>query len=167
VVVLSDSVRNYMSRFLDLKWCIDLGYIDPPANEHYGQHTVADLKLPTPHALPPSASVCDAASFFHAHPELTHAPVISETNGLVGVVSLDSITDALSGAQPSAPWPPVTSAYLAEFREIPATLPLAQLHYTLRKNEVAFVTSRETPSSPKMLHGIVTKRDLLAFLTRN
>jgi CBS domain-containing protein len=164
VVVLADGVRNYMSKFLDSRWCIDLGYMEPPANEHYGQHTVADLRLDSPHALPPTATLRDALAFLQSHPEVTHLPVISEAKGLEGVVSLDSLTDALLAAPPSAPSPPVTAAFLAEFREIPADLPLAQLHYTLRKNDVAFVTHRASPTAPKALRGIVTKRDLLAFL---
>lgn len=164
VVVLADGVRNYMSKFLDSRWCIDMGYIEPPANEHYGQHTVADLRLDSPHALPPTATLRDALAFLQSHPEVTHLPVISEAKGFEGVVSLDSLTDALLAAPPSAPSPPVTVAFLAEFREIPADLPLAQLHYTLRKNDVAFVTHRASPTAPKALRGVVTKRDLLAFL---
>jgi cystathionine beta-synthase len=164
VVVLSDGVRNYMSKFLDSRWCIDMGYMEPPTNEHYGQHTVADLRLASPHVLPPTASLRDALALLQSHPEVTHLPIVSETQSLEGVVSLDSLTDALLAAPPSAPSPPVTTAFLPEFREIPADLPLAQLHYTLRKNDVAFITHRASPTAPKVLRGIVTKRDLLAFL---
>lgn len=164
MVVFSDGVRNYMSKFLDPKWCIDLGYLPAPSNEHYGQHTVADLALSIPLTLPPTATLRDALEVFQSHPEMTHLPIVSQDKGLEGVISLDSLTDALLSSPRSGSSPSVKTAFLAEFREITKGMPLTQLHYTLRKNEIAFITQRDAPSSPKILLGMATKRDILAFI---
>lgn len=166
VVVFSDGVRNYMSKFLDPKWCIDLGYMAPPTNDHYADHTVADLVHRPPLTLPPTANLQDALDLLQSHPELTHVPIVSESKGLEGVVSLDSITDALIATPSSSPLPLVTAAFLPEFREISLDMPLTQLHYTLRKNDIAFVT-RDSASSPKLLLAVISKRDLLTFLARH
>lgn len=38
VVLLPDSVRNYMTKFLDDEWMYEHGFYDRPADDHVGNH---------------------------------------------------------------------------------------------------------------------------------
>jgi cystathionine beta-synthase len=67
VVIIADSVRNYISKFLDYKWMVDWGYEEPPKNSKLGGRTVADLHLPAAPTLPATASCKEAVDFLHAH----------------------------------------------------------------------------------------------------
>ncbi len=159
VVVLSDGVRNYMSKFLDPKWCYDWGFLDAPQNDHYGDATVKNLNLAVPECLPANITCRQAIDFVESHPAMSLIPVISEQKGLEGVVSVESLIDALAGSSADGN---ISAAFLAEYREIPEDFALRQLHFTLKKNDVAFVTSQQ--DGKKILKGVVTKRELLKYL---
>lgn len=161
VVVLSDSVRNYMSKFLDTKWMIDWGHMPAPASAKLGDLAVSDLPLAAPRALPPTAS-CREAIAFLTNSDAGFVPIVSEEKGLEGVVSADSIIEHLAGNDAATHDDSVTHAYLAEYRQIPATTPLSQLRFVLAKEQVAFVVEQEGPK--KALKGVATKRDLLRLL---
>jgi len=67
VFIVCDSVRNYMSKFLDYKWMVDWGFEEAPKSAKFGGQTVAALNLPEPHSLAPSANCKQAVEYMQAH----------------------------------------------------------------------------------------------------
>jgi len=164
VVIVCDGVRNYMSKLLDEKWCIDWGYIDPPSNKVLGQRAVSDLSLTPPVTAGPETTCQQAAELLLKH-GLSHLPIVSQEKGLEGVVSQVSLTDRLLD-NPADTSAPVTAAYLAEFREILPSTSLGQLRFILKKEEVAFVVQTDDKKKKELL-AVVTQSSLLALAAHN
>eukprot|EP01087_Luapelamoeba_hula_P010970 TRINITY_DN2937_c0_g1_i1.p1 TRINITY_DN2937_c0_g1~~TRINITY_DN2937_c0_g1_i1.p1 ORF type:complete len:485 (+),score=108.45 TRINITY_DN2937_c0_g1_i1:66-1520(+) len=173
VVLLSDSVRNYITKFLDKRWMIDRGFMSPPAEELKrgdSTKTASDLSLPAPLTLAAGSTIADAISFFSQH-HVRFAPVLSKAEGegqdggsLLGVVSEQSVLDYLLLKDGSSKQADVKEAFMAEYREVSADTTVQRLYYVVTKNDVAFVTSKKADGNRKVLHAVVTKSDLLRFL---
>lgn len=62
VVLLPDSVRNYMSKFLNDGWMVENGFMKPEVNNSHwwSKHTLAELKLSTPVTVDPLVTCGEA-----------------------------------------------------------------------------------------------------------
>lgn len=109
VVVLSDSTRNYMSKFLDDNWMIKQGFetetfrnkyslaasvpkgpISPETCEWWESRTCIDLDLPSPITVPPTLSCLEAAEVMREY-GIDQLPIVHDINGVVGVVTLGNL----------------------------------------------------------------------------
>jgi len=160
VVIIADSVRNYMSKFLDYKWMVDWGFEEAPKHSKLGGRTVADLHLPVPPTLPATASCKDAVEFLRSHGARV-VPVIGTAKELVGIVTDEGLMNYLCGDGTSA-MDPISKAFAAEYREISAETSLDQLRFILSKEGVAVVTHGK-----KELVAVITKLDLCAALVQD
>jgi len=163
VFIVADSVRNYMSKFLDYKWMVDWGYEDAPKNPKLGGRNVADLHLPTPTALPATASCKQAVEFLHTH-NVRVVPAIGAAKELLGVVTDEGLMNYLCNDGTSAA-DPISQAFAAEYREISPETSLDQLRFILSKEGTAFVT--QAHHGKKELLAVVTKYDLCAALLQD
>jgi len=173
VVLLPDSVRNYMTKFLNDDWMIDNEFTD----EHFMQSinketekwhgaTVADLKLPTPITVLPSHSI-DKALDIMKRRGFDQLPVVNDKKRAVGILTLGNVlshlttkravvTDEVSKCM-------ISFSTKSTYTEITPATPLANLKAFFEQNSMALVTKPES----KEIVGVCTQIDLLSFLVKH
>lgn len=176
VVILPDSVRNYMTKFLNDDWMRERGFTDEKfeaesadkkAKEQYGEAKVGDLGLKTA-VTTDSETTCKEAIEIMEKNGFDQLPVTAGPHRrLKGLVTLGNILSRISSgrAKPDTPVSKVMfhfDLYTKKFEEITKDTPLDRLTRFFETNSSALVTER-TDDGLKVLH-VVTKVDLLSFL---
>lgn len=99
VVILADSVRNYMTKFLNDDWMVENGFMAASevetADDRFHGATVGDLNLPTPVTVQPSATCKDAIELMRAN-GFDQLPVVSPAGKPVGMVTLGNLLAKLA-----------------------------------------------------------------------
>jgi len=97
VVILPDSVRNYMSKFLNDDWMVNNGFIEPDYNlqsQWWYNRTVSDLRLSTPCTVYPDCPISDAINFM-SEEGYDQLPVVDEEGVILGSVTLGNLTSQI------------------------------------------------------------------------
>ncbi|XP_017265681.1 cystathionine beta-synthase b [Kryptolebias marmoratus] len=173
VVILPDSVRNYMSKFLSDQWMHELGFLslEPPngIKPWWWDLTVQSLRLSSPLTLTPSLS-CQKTIEILREKAFDQAPVIDESGEMLGMATLGTIlSDVLPGKVKLSD--PVGTALCKNFRQVHLTDKLAKLSCILKSHNFVLVmrdhTQYEADGSScerQMVFGVVTAIDLLNFI---
>lgn len=172
VVILPDSVRNYMTKFLNDDWMKTNGFTEAsqPSEskkevENYGDFTIADLKLP-PAITVGSTATCESVLEILNKSGFDQVPVVDGDKKVVGVVTvghmLSKITKKLAKASD-----PVTVVMFQfntkrPFVEITPQTKLSDVVAFFEKNSSAVVTEK---GSNAVKH-VVTKVDLVKFIMK-
>lgn len=137
VVVLPDSTRNYMSKFLDDEWMVaqgleppslltrgaggaartilDGGSDGPAAAEWWEVCTVEDLDLPEPYTVPPTMASSEAIKIMNER-GFDQLPVVVNSR-VLGVVTLGNLTSKIL-AKAAKKSTPVSSLMFTQFRQV-------------------------------------------------
>lgn len=173
VVILADSVRNYMTKFLNDDWMIDNEFTDEQFLQSIQQEkskwhgaTVADLKLPTPITVLGTDTIEKALDIMKRR-GFDQLPVVNEKKRAVGILTLGNVLSHLT-AKRVATTEPVSQCMIhfstnRSFTEITPATPLANLKTFFEQNSVALVTKPET----REIVGVCTQIDLLSFLVKH
>jgi cystathionine beta-synthase len=97
VVILPDSVRNYMTKFLNDDWMIRNNFIEPDydiQSEWWFNRPVSDLPLNSPSTVLPSCLITDAISILHDE-GYDQLPVVDENGSILGTVTLGNLTSQI------------------------------------------------------------------------
>lgn len=175
VVILPDSVRNYMTKFLNDDWMVNFGFTDPDtearAKEEIDQWkgaTVKDLNLPAAVIVDSKTTLQDALDIMKKG-GFDHLPIVDESKKLIGIVTTSSLLTSVSKGKAkfsdSVSKAMYTSNTKKPFQEITPTTLLSDLQRFFEKNSAAFVTEKE--GDHQVVKNVVTKVDLLHFLTSN
>ncbi|XP_056184655.1 cystathionine beta-synthase-like [Falco biarmicus] len=174
VVILPDSVRNYMSKFLNDKWMTKNGFLND-VQEHkpwWWNIKVQKLNLSAPLILLPEVS-CQKAIEILQEKGYDQAPVVAESGLILGMVTLsNTLTSVLAGnAQFSDP---VTKVIYDQFSKIGLEDSLGKLSCILENDHFAIVVHEQMQFNgngssfmKQMVFGVVTAMDLLNFVSRN
>ena len=90
VVLLPDSIRNYMSKFLSDSWMVDCGYVDDQhirrdrIESWWAEKRVADLELNSPITVSPD-TICSEAIELMSSQAFDMVPVQSHEDGKVSI----------------------------------------------------------------------------------
>jgi len=175
VVLLPDSVRNYMSKFLSDEWMEESGFTDQVTKEEkvaevqqWQGATIKDLKLPD------AVTVSSTATTAHTLEVLRkggfdQVPVVDEKKRMVGLVTVGNLLSKVSAGHVK-PSDPVTKVMFhfdtkRPFVEITLDTKLADLTNFFEHNSAAFVTVQE--NDIPVVKKVVTKVDLLTFLMKH
>jgi len=173
VVLLPDSVRNYMSKFLNDDWMIDGGFVDPSVintqkqeDQKWHGALVKDLKLTTPITVQSSESVAHAIDILRRK-GFDQIPVVNDKKLPIGLITLGNLLSHLTSGR-SAPADPVSKAMLhfstkRAFVEITPETPLANLKQFFEQNSIALVVNGKS----KEIVGVCTQIDLLNYLIQH
>jgi cystathionine beta-synthase len=173
VVILPDSVRNYMTKFLNDDWMRQHGFTDEKfeeesfenkAKKDFAGATVKNLKLAAAITTDANTTCADAVTLMQKN-GFDQLPVTS-SNRLQGLVTLGNILSRMSSgrAKPDTPVSNVMFHFTKgskKFEEITENTPLDQLTRFFEHHSSALVTDGQ-----KVKH-VVTKVDLLAYLVKN
>lgn len=149
VVILPDSVRNYMTKALSDDWMLDHGFVDHDViqpklvNAWWADRRVCDLPLSnTPLTITSNVTCKDAIALLKAE-GFDMVPVISD-NSVVGVVTEGNMTSALLGGR-AAPDTTVEDAGVIykTFRKISMNHSLADLAHALDWEPYALIVTEQ------------------------
>jgi cystathionine beta-synthase len=195
VVVLPDSVRSYLTKFIDDDWMKLNGFLDDATlaaqakkKSQYKGATIADLNLKPVVTVKTNAKLSAVIDLLRDR-GFDQIPVLNENDKLVGLATLGHILSLVSRKRASVE-SPVQDVMLdfrklnefearsdvglvtpgehhpqRKFVEITVDTPLSALNRFFEHNSAAVVTER-TGEGVKPVH-VVTKVDLLTYLAKN
>ncbi|KAI8062509.1 cystathionine beta-synthase [Gongronella butleri] len=179
VVILPDSVRNYMTKFLNDDWMREKGFTDESfeeqsfeqkAKKDYRGAVVKDLKLSQAVTID-SETLCREAIDIMKSNGFDQLPVTAGPNKrLRGLVTMGHILSRIASgrATPATHIGEVMYKFVNskhKFEEITVDTPLDQLTRFFENNSSALVTEKSADNTLNVKH-VVTKVDLLSFLVR-
>lgn len=177
VVIITDSVRNYMSKFLSDDWMIECGFAEakelgrPQYTTWWAERRVRELDLKTPITISPGLT-CKQAINLLTREGFDTLPVISSDGKIMGVVTEGNLTAKLVSNRVK-PTDDITAALYTQFRKVTLNTTLGDLaevfdrdHYALVVTEQLCYTGQGAEANTHfVVSGIVTRIDLLNFIT--
>ncbi|CAN0285265.1 unnamed protein product, partial [Discosporangium mesarthrocarpum] len=189
VVVLPDSVRNYMSKYLSDEWMYEQGFINEAqvgrqrqqadrggcfcsteqlANAWWASKRVSELDLQTPLTVSPTVSIQEAINILKKQ-GYDMVPVVSEDNKIMGVVTEGNLSANLLNNR-AKPQDDVTRVMYRQFKKVGLHTPLAELAKWFDRDHFALVCQDQRSytqgkySTMTVITGVVTRVDLLSFI---
>jgi len=173
VVILPDSIRNYMTKFLDNNWLMDRDIIKD--EEHitnwWENEKVSSLELSAPLTILPSVSV-ESAIDIMSKEGFDQLPVIQATGEVGGVVSLGSLKAKLLKGKIMSD-DPIMKATYSTFKKVTLETTLGKLNRILDSEHFALVvhsqrlyTNSNTVETRDIIVGIATDIDLIHYISR-
>jgi cystathionine beta-synthase len=172
VVILPDSVRNYMTKFLSDDWMVANGFLDTPQlDTWWAPKKVSELAITTPFTVTADVTCAEAIRILSTE-GFDQLPVVGEDNEILGVVTEGNLTaKVLSGrVQPSAP---VSDVMFTDFGRVTLQTTLNDLATVFDREHFALVTTSQRcyqgagsePTEKTVVFGVVSRIDLLKYTT--
>lgn len=176
VVILADSVRNYMSKFLNDSWMVDNGFIEEDfqalQNEWWAHKTVSELKLETPVTVTPGVT-CQQCIDILNRCGIDQLPCVSEHGAIQGMITLGNLMSQIVSGR-AKPNDSVTKVLYRQFKQVSINTSLAQLSKIFDRDHFALVvqtqkcyTGPSQVSDKAVIFGVVTRIDLVNFIVKN
>ncbi|XP_037102146.1 cystathionine beta-synthase-like [Syngnathus acus] len=174
VVILPDSVRNYMSKFLSDKWMVQKGFLSEKElmvkNPWWWNLNVQNLNLCAPLTVLPTVS-CQRTIQILKEKGFDQAPVVDESGVILGMVTLGNMLASILAGKIKLS-DPVNKVLYKQFKQIRLLDNLGKLSRILEIDHFALVVHEQiqyltdgSPSLKQMVFGVVTAVDLLNFVT--
>uniref|UniRef100_A0A7N8XRM3 Cystathionine beta-synthase n=1 Tax=Mastacembelus armatus TaxID=205130 RepID=A0A7N8XRM3_9TELE len=174
VVIMVDSVRNYMSKFLSDKWMCEKGFLSLEAEVDskpwWWNLPVQSLPLCAPLTVLPTVS-CQKTTELLNEKAFDQAPVIDESGAILGMVTLRTILSSVSAGKVK-PSDAVSKVLCKTFKQVHLTDNLGKLSRILETDNFVLVVHDHTQncadgSAPQkqMVFGVVTAIDILNYIT--
>lgn len=174
VVLLADSVRNYMSKFLNDGWMIENKFMSQPEvnGQWWANRTVADLRLQTPFSVTPDVTCGECLQILTKH-GYDQLPVIDKDGGVLGMITLGNLTVKVTKGQVLAN-DPVKKAVYTQFRRVDLDEKLSEITQIFDKDHFALVVKSQKQyqgagevSERSVVVGVATRIDLLNYILEN
>jgi cystathionine beta-synthase len=173
IVLLADSTRNYMSKFLNDSWMVENGFLPRPdtnvSGEWWANKTVADLQPSTPCTISSDVSIRKAVELLRDK-NFDQLPVVGPAGSVEGVVTSGNMNSLLLRKQ-IRPEDPVAKALYRQFKHVSMNTKLWELASMFDKDHFALVAQTQDCYGADGKHtrsfvtGIVSRVDLLRFIT--
>jgi len=175
VVILPDSVRNYMSKFLNDDWMLANDFLDDSMKQKrqneedkWKNATIKELNLPEAITILPTTKCIDAVNILEQH-GFDQLPVITENKKPIGLVTLGNLLSRITKKRVT-PEDPVSKVMFNFARgkkpyvNITPDTKLADLQKFFEHHSSAFVTTGQ--GDDLVVKSVVTKIDLLHYLMK-
>ncbi|XP_027442874.1 cystathionine beta-synthase isoform X1 [Zalophus californianus] len=157
VVILPDSVRNYMSKFLSDKWMLQKGFLkeeDFTVTKPWWWHLrVQELSLSAPLTVLPTVT-CEHTIEILREKGFDQVPVVDESGVILGMVTLGNMLSSLLAGK-LQPSDQVQKVLYKQFKQIRLTDPLGKLSHILEMDHFALVVHEQIQSQDLALSGVV------------
>uniref|UniRef100_A0A672IUI8 Cystathionine beta-synthase n=1 Tax=Salarias fasciatus TaxID=181472 RepID=A0A672IUI8_SALFA len=188
VVILPDSIRNYMSKFLSDKWMVQKGFLREEdlmvKKPWWWNLKLQGLNVSAPLTVLPSVS-CQRTIQILKDKGFDQAPVVDEAGLILGMVTLGNMLASILAGKIKLS-DPVSKVLYKQFKQIRLTDNLGKLSRILETDHFALVVHEQiqckfrcvatvlqlpadltdgSPSLKQMVFGVVTAVDLLNFVT--
>ncbi|XP_041933563.1 cystathionine beta-synthase-like protein isoform X1 [Alosa sapidissima] len=148
VVILPDSIRNYMSKFLSDKWMCDKGFLryeDLMVKKPWWWNlTLQVLRLSAPLTVLPTVT-CQKTIKILKEKAFDQAPVVDETGVIQGMVTLGNMLSSVLAGKVK-PSDPVSKVLYKQFKQVRLTDNLGKLSRILETDHFALVVHEQIQS---------------------
>lgn len=175
VVILPDSVRNYMTKFLSDDWMYERAFLDikDEANsEWWHSLPISTLKIREPVTVSANTTIQSVLDIMHAR-GFDQVPVISDDGAFDGMTTMCEIMAKMSRGIINAQ-DTVSKAVTDKFRTVQLDDSLAKLSRILEGHNYVIIKfahdhyqDQATRQSKTHIFGIITSIDLLDFIVKN
>eukprot|EP01083_Nonionella_stella_P019913 55284_1 len=175
VVILPDSVRNYMTKFLSDSWMSEFGFVDEELvsrktiSEWWAVDPVSKLNIPTPVSVAPNVKCSDTVKILKEQ-GFDQLPVIDKENNILGMVTEGNLLAKIQSGRVRGD-DPIESVIYRQFKQVSLKTSLAELSEIFEKNHFALVVtsqkcydSASDSRSKHVIVGVVTRIDLLNYI---
>ena len=183
VVLLPDSVRNYMSKHLRDSWMAAQGFSDSLPSEGsagasvaggeaaawWAGRSISELQFHTPVTAGPSVTVKEAVGLLNKL-GIDQLPIVGEDNSILGVVTEGNLSARMISGRAKGS-DPVSTVLYTGFRKVHVGTTLGQLakvfdteHFAVVLQTQKVYTGGATSSEKSVVVGVVTRIDLLKFI---
>jgi len=160
VVILPDSIRNYMSKFLSDHWMVENSFEEAPIpEEEWAKKTVADLGVAKPETIQPTLSVGDAIRLLKKR-GFDQLPVVDASGKILGTVTEGNLIAFVLNKRVTLD-DTVDKCLYRQFRVVTNKTTLGELSSIFIMNTFVLVVS-----SDNQVEGVVSRIDLLNFISR-
>eukprot|EP00743_Colponemidia_sp_Colp-15_P000310 GILK01000361.1.p1 GENE.GILK01000361.1~~GILK01000361.1.p1 ORF type:complete len:521 (+),score=96.28 GILK01000361.1:144-1565(+) len=176
VVILPDSVRNYMTKFLNDDWMAENEFVDQEEStraeqsEWWASRQVSELRLTTPITITSDVPCKEAIEILNQH-GFDQLPVVAANNEILGMVTEGNLMSQIVSRRVE-PTDAVSKVLYKQFKQVSLDTPLSQLSRIFDKAHFALVVTSQrcfsgTSSSTDktVVVGVATRIDLLRFIT--
>ncbi|XP_063323336.1 cystathionine beta-synthase-like [Pelmatolapia mariae] len=174
VVILPDSIRNYMSKFLSDKWMVQKGFLREEdlmvKKPWWWNLKLQCLNMSAPLTVLPTVS-CQKTIQILKDNGFDQAPVVDDTGLILGMVTLGNMLSSILAGKINLS-DPVSKVLYKQFKQITLTDNLGKLSSILEIDHFALVVHEQiqyltdgSHSKKQMVFGVVTAVDLLNFVT--
>lgn len=157
VVILPDSVRNYMSKFLSDRWMLQKGFLKEEGltvKKPWWWHLqVQELSLSTPLTVLPTVT-CKHTIEILREKGFDQVPVVDASGVILGMVTLGNMLSSLLAGKVQ-PSDQVHKVLYKQFKQIRLTDPLGMLSRILETDHFALVVHEQIQSRDQALAGVV------------
>jgi cystathionine beta-synthase len=171
-VLLADSTRNYMSKFLNDSWMVENDFLeDKELNmQWWANMSVGNLKLQAPMTINPNVSCKNCLSILEKQ-GFDQMPVVGE-DGVMGMVTTGNLSSKMTRGL-VRPEDVVSKAIYKQFKQIDLSCTLGELSRIFDKDHFALVVTTnkyigsdsENPVQERaVVVGVATRIDLLNFI---
>lgn len=171
VVILPDSTRNYMTKFLNDQWMYDHEYVETPVHSSlnykryrksmdswWASEPLSKLELKAPTSVLPDVT-CDHAIAIMESNGFDQLPVVDAHENILGVISIGNLwSNVKSGKLTVAA--PVSSAVYPKVKILSRDARLAEVAEVFDVEHFVLVTDAQNK-----ICGLVTRMDLLRYMT--
>uniref|UniRef100_A0A8C8F177 Cystathionine beta-synthase n=1 Tax=Oncorhynchus tshawytscha TaxID=74940 RepID=A0A8C8F177_ONCTS len=174
VVILPDSIRNYMSKFLSDNWMCDKGFLTPEdlmvSKPWWWNLSLQGLNLFSPLTVLPSVNIKKTIKILKEK-AFDQAPVVDESGVILGMVTLGNMLSSVLAGKVKAS-DPVAKVLYKQFKQVRLTDNLGKLSRILETDHFALVVHEQiqymedgSPCLRQMVFGVVTAIDMLNYIT--
>ncbi|DAZ95465.1 TPA: hypothetical protein N0F65_002150, partial [Lagenidium giganteum] len=174
VVLLPDSTRNYMTKFLNDNWMFAHNYVANPmhSSDNYSKYRksmttwwsgqpVAILKPSEPSTVLPTVPCNDVITLMQSR-GYDQIPIV-QNDRLLGVVTIGNLLAKVASGRVKRT-DPVSAVMFTKFSRVTNETPLAELAEIFDKDYFAVVTTHANPAESRIV-GLVTRIDLLNHIS--
>ncbi len=172
VVLLADSVRNYMTKFLSDDWMVENGFMADNtliATEWWHGRQTADLKLQTPVTCAPDLT-CSQAVDILATQGYDQLPVVDSKGAVVGMVTTGNLQSFLGSGRVRGS-DPVSNALFKQYATVNQATTLQKLSRIFENHHYAVVIATQKrfvsgggTEETQVVVGVATRIDLVKYM---
>lgn len=176
VVVLPDSVRNYMTKFLNDDWMMEKKFVDEQENASaksawWWNEPVSSLKLNAPVTVSPQVTIQSALKLL-SREGFDQAPVVDDSGVVLGMLTVGSMMSMVTKGKVDIS-DTVSKVIYRQFQQATMDTSLGNLslmlntdHYVVITHDQRHYEGNDATMTKRMIFGIATRIDLLEFITR-
>merc|ERR1719270_815472 len=173
VVILPDTIRNYMTKFLDDRWLAerDIIKLDQEEKHWWYDEKVSSMDLSAPLSITPTLTVDQTLEIMDKE-GYDQLPVIDETGTVCGVISMGNLKSKILKGKVFGT-DTVSKAVYTTYKKVTLDTALIKLERILDKEHFALVvhqqrlyTSKKDVETREVIVGIVTDIDLVHHVSK-
>lgn len=165
VVILPDSIRNYMTKFVTDNWMEARGFSDPvnKFSASWWDKKVTELNLTPPQTFSENTTFETAYNFMKKN-NVDQIPIIRSEDGyIMGAVTLLSLTNQMVSNNMHAS-DLICKAIYKKYIKVDKSTSLGKIGRILETETFVFVVEPQSDSKKLSIKGVVTQKDLLDYI---